>query len=287
MRLFPHAVRRAVLDGVAPADMVLPSSFSADNQAALDGLFDWCAVDAACAARYPHLRAAWTRLLDGLPRQVSVAHPYTGKIESLMLTRDAVLGMVRAPLYVPALAAGLPGAIVEAAGGRYEPLVGLAAALSSPGNVLYSGMHFAVVCAEDVPRLQSARDEPGAQFDRSFAGLYEKACAKWPKAQVTADFYAMPRAAAATWVLSGAADPATPPRHGQRVAAQLGDKARHTVVPNAGHGVMALPCMREAVQRFIDAADDAAALKVDAHCAATLPHPRAFVPLADAPDKAP
>jgi hypothetical protein len=276
-----------VLDGVAPADMVLPASFSTDNQAALDGLFDWCAVDPACKARYPQLRTAWTRLLEALPRQAALTHPYTGKVESLTLTRDAVLGMVRSPLYVPALAAGLPAAIVEAADGRYEALVGLAAALSSPGNVIYSGMHFAVVCAEDVPRLTAARDQPSAQFGRSFAGLYEKVCAQWPRAQVGADFYAMPKAPAATWVLSGAADPATPPRHGQRVADQLGEKARHTVVPHAGHGVMALPCLREAVQRFIDAGDDAAALKVDPHCAATLPHARVFVPLADGLDKAP
>ena len=57
MRQFPRAVRRVVLDGVAPADMVLPASFSADNQAALDGLFEWCAADADCNARHPRLRA--------------------------------------------------------------------------------------------------------------------------------------------------------------------------------------------------------------------------------------
>ncbi|MBL0150712.1 MAG: alpha/beta fold hydrolase, partial [Ideonella sp.] len=34
-RLFPQRVRRAVIDGVAPPDMVLPVSFSIDNQAAL------------------------------------------------------------------------------------------------------------------------------------------------------------------------------------------------------------------------------------------------------------
>jgi len=79
--------------------------------------------------------------------------------------------------------------------------------------------------------------------------------------------------------LSGAADPATPPRHGERIARLLGAKARHTVVPNAGHGVMALPCVRDAVLRFIEAADDDAALKVDASCAANLPRPRLFVPL--------
>ena len=94
-----------------------------------------------------------------------------------------------------------------------------------------------------------------------------------------AAFYATPSAPSATWLLSGAADPATPPRHGERIARALGARARHTVVPNAGHGVMALPCVRDAVVRFIDAADDTAALQVDASCAASLPHPRVFAPL--------
>src|SRR5439155_15641098 len=117
----------------------------------------------------------------------------------------------------PALAAGLPAAIADAADGHYDALVGLAAALSGPGNVIYSGMHFSVVCAEDAPRLQLAGSgETGAQFGRSFAALYEQVCAHWPRAQVDAGFYALPRAPAATWVLSGAADPATPPRHGAR-----------------------------------------------------------------------
>ena len=52
-------------------------------------------------------------------------------------------------------------------------------------------------------------------------------------------------------VLSGGIDPATPPRHGERVAAALGPKARHVVVPNSGHGVMSVGCMRDVVYRFV------------------------------------
>jgi pimeloyl-ACP methyl ester carboxylesterase len=278
MRQFPAAVRRVVLDGVAPSDMVLPSSFSIDNQAALDALFDWCAADVECQARYPRMRALWSGLLAGLPRQVQLANPATGRLESVLLTRDEALGMVRSPLYVPALAVALPAAISDAALGRFEALAGLASALSGPGATLYTGMHFSIVCSEDVPRIGTA-DAVGEQFGRAFARLYEQACASWPRAEVAPAFYTTPPAPAATWLLSGAADPATPPRHGERIARALGAKARHTVVPNAGHGVMALPCVRDAVLRFIEAADDDAALRVDALCAAQLPHPRLFVPL--------
>jgi hypothetical protein len=59
----------------------------------------------------------------------------------------------------------------------------------------------------------------------------------------------------------------------------LGRKARHAVVPEAGHGVMGLACLRDAVFRFIDAAGDDEALQVDADCARAVPRPPAFVPV--------
>ncbi|HEX6723056.1 MAG TPA: alpha/beta fold hydrolase, partial [Burkholderiaceae bacterium] len=197
MRLFPGAVRRVVLDGVAPADMALPASFSIDNQAALDGLLDWCAGDAACRVRHPALKQQWLALLDSLPQEVTLVHPYTGQEERVRLTREAVLGMVRTPLYVPALAAALPQALRDAANGRFAPLVGLAASLSGPGGPrLYSGMHFSVVCSEDLPRQPLAAERDGAQFGAAFARLYRQACADWPRSSVDPAFYSTPPAPA-------------------------------------------------------------------------------------------
>ena len=56
-RQFPQAVRRTVIDGVAPPDMALPASFSLDNQAAFDGLAAACAAEPACAPTHPDLQA--------------------------------------------------------------------------------------------------------------------------------------------------------------------------------------------------------------------------------------
>jgi alpha-beta hydrolase superfamily lysophospholipase len=99
---------------------------------------------------------------------------------------------------------------------------------------------------------------------------------------VPAAFYQLPPAPAATLLLSGGADPVTPPRHGERVRQALGAKARHVVVPQAGHGVMTIGCMRDVLFRFIDADSDEAALKVDADCARDLPRPGVFVPVSAA-----
>ena len=58
------------------------------------------------------------------------------------------------------------------------------------------------------------------------------------------------------------------------------------MVENAGHGVMAIGCMRDIIFRFIDAGSDADALAVDAGCVARVPRPPAFVSLRAAHAKA-
>jgi len=280
-RQFPQHVRRAVIDGVAPPDMALPASFSTDNQAALDGWLDACERDAACNARHPKLRARWQSMLAGLPKQVTLVHPVTGQPEAVTVTRDLVIAMVRAPLYLPAAAAALPQAIDDASAGRFEGLAALASLLHGPRKTLAlaEGMHFSVVCAEDAPRMASAPDRPGADFGDSFARQYREVCAVWPRGEVPAEFYRLASAQTATLVLSGAIDPVTPPRHGERVAKALGAKARSIVVPNAGHGVGSIGCMRDVVYRFIEAESDSDALAVDARCMQGVPRPPAFVPI--------
>jgi pimeloyl-ACP methyl ester carboxylesterase len=279
LRQFPQRVRRTVIDGAAPPDMVLPASFSSDNQAALDALFDACEKDAACAAREPGLRERWRALLASLPRAVTLAHPLSARSETVQLTRDGLLAMVRGPLYVPLLASALPGAIGDATRGRWESLAGLALSFGNARSLrIAEGMHFAVACAEDFPRLAAATDRPGADFGGAFAALYEHACPRIARGVVPEAFYRIPPAPSAVLVLSGGIDPVTPPRHGQRVADALGAKARHVVVPSAGHGVMAIGCMRDVLYRFVDAPDDAAALAVDAACVTSIPRPPMFFP---------
>ncbi len=279
-RQFPDKVRRTVIDGVAPPDMVLPASFSTDGQAALEAVFKHCETEAACQARFPRLRQDWAALLQSLPRQVSIAHPLSGELESLVMTRELLLRAVRAPMYVPAFAAALPAAISAAAQGRFEAISGLSGALGSGKALrLAMGMHFSVICAEDLPRLARSTDAPGADFGRSDADLYTAVCRDWPRGELPEAFYTLPPARSPVLVLSGGADPVTPPRHGERAARALGAQALHIVVPEAGHGVLPVGCMNELLNRFISAKQDSEALKLDASCATRIPRPQSFLPI--------
>ena len=283
-RQYPDHVRRMVLDGVAPPDMVLPASFSTDGQAVLDANLLACEQDVVCVTQYPQLRQQWNALLQGLPRAVSVNHPVTGLPERFTLTRDMLLRGIRTPLYVPTLAAALPAAITAAASqGRFEGVMGLAGAMGSRKAMRVAmGMHFSVVCAEDVPRLTAATDKPGADFGGADASFYTQACQNWPKGDVPPAFYTVGPTRSPVLLLSGGADPATPPRHGERMAQALGAQnkslVQHVVVPQAGHGVAAVGCMNEILFRFIDAKQDSTALPQDASCATRIPRPTVFVP---------
>jgi len=277
-RLFPQAVRRSVIDGLAPPDIALPRSFGTDTQAALDALLASCEAQAGCRAAYPNLAAQWQQLLAGLPRQVQLRHALTGKLETVTMERGQVIGAVRPPLYSPTLSSLLPAAIAAAAGGDFNPLNALSGSLVGRRGGLAGGMHFSVVCAEDLPQVAANQDAPGRDFGDADLQRYQRICEGWPRGAVSADFYKVPPAQSPVLLTSGGADPATPPRHGERVARLLGPKALHQVVPAAGHGVINLPCMRDVVARFIEAKSEAEALALKTDCAKDMPRALAFVP---------
>jgi pimeloyl-ACP methyl ester carboxylesterase len=135
------------------------------------------------------------------------------------------------------------------------------------------------VCAEDVPRLDRSTDMPGADFGTAFATLYRRVCERWPRGAVPAAFYEVPRTTTPTLLFSGGIDPATPPRHGARIAAALGPAAQHVVVPNGGHGALGVGCVPDLLYRFIDATEDAAATALDTSCIKAIPRPGVFIPV--------
>jgi pimeloyl-ACP methyl ester carboxylesterase len=275
LRAYPTHVRRAVIDGVAPPDMVLPDSFDVDGAAALAKLFADCAAEKACAQAHPALAQRWQALQASLPRTVDAADPVTGRPLHMTITAEAVRGAVRRPLYSPSQAAMLPHAIEEAAAGRFDVLLALASSTGDQPTDLSEGQHFSVICAEDFPRLPAASGPAG---DAGAQGLYRAVCAHWPRGEVPPAFYTIPPSPAPVLLMSGGLDPVTPPRHAERVAKALGAKARSVVVANNGHNVMAIACMRDAVFRFVNATSEAEALAVDTGCAAKVPRPLAFAP---------
>ena len=262
--------------------MVLPASFSTRRPGGVRRAARRLRRRAGVRAR-PSRRCArdWAGAAAVLPRTVKVAHPLSGRPEELRADarHAARRGAQRA------LRAGARG---RAAGGDRRGGARRLRAAGRPGRDLRSrkatqlamGMHFSVVCAEDVPRLATSGRPPGRRLRQRFAALLPAALRRAGRAaRCRRRSTALPRAASPVLLLSGGIDPATPPRHGERVAARArsdgAPRRRRQRRPRRDrhrlHARRGLPLHRRG--------DDRDALAVDAGCAASVPRPPAFLPV--------
>jgi pimeloyl-ACP methyl ester carboxylesterase len=276
-----NRVRSMVLDGAAPATMKLPLSFVTDGDAALGRLIDACEAQPLCKNTYPQLRQSIAYVRGELarkPLRVAIQDPRTGDREMIQVNENVFLSGLFRPLYVAELASLLPFGIQSAAGGDFNPLLAQNLEFASDvGENLSIGMHLSVICAEDVPRITRADLQALRQtfFGGALVNDFIRACARWPKGKVPADYYEPVRSDVPALILSGGIDPATPPRHGEEVAKTL-PNARHFVAPHLGHGVSMHGCAPRLVQEFIRAGN---AAKIDGKCLERIPRPFFLLPL--------
>lgn len=270
-RAYPASVRSLILDGVAAPDQVIPAG-GRDGQSALDGLFAACARDAACNKAYPNLRSEFDALVaqvDTGKLRLSLPNPRTAEPTEIAMNSERFLGTVHNILYSPADARRLPFLIHSASRGRWQPFVARQNLVGDFGTDSSMSMllHFAVVCAEDVPRFTPAlRASDAAVLARPLAEMIPKLC---QEINVPAVPYVQPtRIEAPALLLSGALDPVTPP-HRAAAAAKFMAHAQQVVVANAGHGVSQLGCAPRLLRSFLDRPQD----PLDAKCLAEVPAP--------------
>ena len=278
-------VRSVVLDGVAPADMKLPLSFVADGEAALERLVRDCESQVLCHRSYPALRQSIVQLRGELarrPMRAAIQDPRTGERDTIRVTENVFLSGLFRPLYVAELASLLPYGVSAASRGDFNPL--LAQNLEFTDDVsenLSLGMHLSVICTEDIPRVtpQDLAMAGHAFFGRALVDDFLRACSKWPRGRVPADFYDPVRSDVPVLILSGGIDPATPPRHGDEVARTL-THAKHFVAPHLGHGVSLHGCAPRLIDAFVR---KGSADGLDGKCLERIPRPLFLLPLGPLP----
>jgi len=258
-RRYPDSTRTIILDGVVPPQLALGPEIATEAQKAIDNIFARCAADTACNDRFPDIAASFIALknkLDKKPVNVSVAHPVTGRVEKVSFGRQELAGAVRLLAYSPSSIAMLPLLVAEAASGNYQPLVAqFQMTVISMSDTLALGMHNAVMCTEDVPFYVAASIDSAA-LDASFMGPMQlealgAICSVWPAGPIDDDFKQPLSTTIPTLLLSGSADPITPPRFADMAARNL-KKAWLLTGENQGHGQITVGCMPRIVERFID-----------------------------------
>jgi pimeloyl-ACP methyl ester carboxylesterase len=266
LRRHPQRVRAAVLDSVVPPTLILGAEHARNLDAAVDTQFARCEQDAACRARYGSPRARLDALLAQLrkqPQPVSYHDPLTHELRHDTLTAEAVAGVVRLHAYAPPLFAMLP-MLIEAAGqGRYDTLMTQARMVEQlVGEQIAVALQLSVSCAEDAPWLRPDPADAHTLLGTEFVEFTLAQCAVWPRGRVPADFHEPVKVDRPVLLLSGEFDPVTPPRYGERVAAEL-PRSRHLVLRGQGHGVMGISCAPRLLAAFLARPEPA---RLDAAC---------------------
>ncbi|WP_308363849.1 MULTISPECIES: alpha/beta fold hydrolase [unclassified Microbulbifer] len=248
----PESLSALVLDAVAPIDTkVFLTAGAAEN--ALRQLERDCVEDVVCA-RF----GDWRRQLDQLlsqwddERAANFPDPLTGAPSEQPLARWALANAIRTALYDPKAAAQLPYAIDQTRFGNYRPLSGIAGLFASRTDSMAMGLTFSVACAEELNRI--SREEVAADSADTFLGtaffdLFKSGCEVWP---VQPKPYGAPEPRdQPVLLISGDADPITPPVYAERQLDYLSRK-QHLVVAGGGHINSPRGCIPELIARFLD-----------------------------------
>ncbi len=192
------------------------------------------------------------------PVTVAVRDPVTWRTESVPFGHEQLAGALRLLSYHPNTVALMPLLIHEAAEGDYRPLAAqFLMAASSLMDALSLGMHNSVVCTEDAPFFED-EDVSREQLEATYMGAVqldalEAMCSAWPRGILDDDLRLPLETDLPVLLLSGDADPITPPEFAEMAAAGLSN-SRHLTGRDQGHGQAGRTCIPEIMAAFIDTA---------------------------------
>jgi len=263
-RRYPDSTRTVVIDGVVPPQISLGPEIATESQKAVASILARCAADNACNDRFPGVEADFARVVAELRESkvtITVPHPSTGRPEEVDFGGGEFAAAVRLLAYHPNSVALLPLFTHEAGKGNFIPLGSqFMMTMIAMMDALSLGMHNAVMCTEDVPFYdKSTIDYDG--LAASYMGTFqlealEAICSVWPAGPIDDEFKAPLATDLPVLLLSGDADPITPPRYADLAAVDL-TNAVHLIGKDQGHGQLGVGCTRRLVSDFIDTADPA------------------------------
>ena len=193
--------------------------------------------------------------------------PNTGLPLKVQFTRSMLSASLRFLSYSAGEASLLPTLIHRAAEGALAPLAAQTIMTARQvGDQLASGMQNSVICSEDVPFFGSAQIDRAA-ISRTYQGpdqadAFQEVCKLWPHGPVDPDLHSLLKSDIPTLLLSGEADPVTPPADAERAARGLSNH-RHLILSGEGHGQVATGCVPKLMAAFLDSA---APTLLDATC---------------------
>lgn len=278
MRRHPQSVRTAVMSGVLTLDTSFPVITARYSQQGLDGLLAECESDPACRKAFPKLReetAAVLRQVETAPVKVQVIDGDTGRPIDFTLSKNGFGQVLRRMLYYNPWISMTPLALHQAASGDWGLLAEFAQIISAAQGNSSEGYYLSITCSEDLAFVRE--EEIPAAVAGTFLGDLRvrkqmAACVGWPAPKLGPEFRKPFASDIPALLLSGGADPATPPAEAEKVARHL-KRGRHVVVADGGHGLDGMKggeCVPQMITAFIQAG---AVESLDTSCSTRMQRP--------------
>jgi pimeloyl-ACP methyl ester carboxylesterase len=258
-RQHPDSVRSIILDGVVPPQIALGPGIAIEAQKALHNIFDRCAESAACNERFPDISGEFASLEARLTEAsvtVELANPVTGAPDTVQFGEAELAAAIRLLSYNPRTVALMPLLIHEAVAENYAPLAAqFLLIMENLSDSIAIGMHNAVVCTEDTPFYDGTSVNRG-ELELTYIGpmmveALEAICSVWPSGVIDPEFKTAVKTDKPVLLLSGDADPITPPYFADLAAVDFENK-KHLTGLQQGHGQAGTGCMPEVMGRFIE-----------------------------------
>lgn len=264
LRRYPDSTRTVILDGVVPPQLALGPDIAIKAQNTLDAIFARCSERPACAERFPKIDNDFASLQSELaenPVAVNLPNPLTGAPEEIQFDDADMAGALRLLSYHPSTVALMPLLIDQAAKKNYAPMAAQIMTITeSLSNSINIGMHNAVVCTEDAPYFDGenvSRDELEATYIGPLQlEALQAICSVWPAGVLDEAFKDPVATNVPVLLLSGEADPITPPEYGDLAAIDF-DNFVHLTGKNQGHGQAPRGCFADVIGDFVDSSDPA------------------------------
>jgi pimeloyl-ACP methyl ester carboxylesterase len=264
MRDHPEGIRSVIIDSVVPLQA---SGFDVGQSAdrAFNALFEACAADTFCNAKYPNLKQVFYDLVDQLnqqPVRFQLPDPRRRGLLDAVGDGNALMSAVFQAMYSSDIIPQLPGAIYAVKGGDNTLLAYMTYMQLSQLDEISEGMYLSVQCSEEYPfdtadtiaAILAKLSPPLQQFARlgEVDPSVFSVCQAWGTKQPDPVENQPVTSSIPTLVMSGSLDPITPPEYGQMAAATL-SSGHFFEFPGLGHGTsIADDCPRNMAAQFID-----------------------------------
>jgi pimeloyl-ACP methyl ester carboxylesterase len=264
-------VNAAILEGTVGPWNEHVLSVGANIEAALNHVFDLCAVDEDCNRTYPDLRARLDEAVHHLDTPIATmgVSSTSGETYPVVVTRDDFLGTLQALMDTGSSVASIPKVVNEAAQGQFSTPATIMVALAEQADSVSVGMFQSVICAESLAFAtpEDIRQAMDGSLYGAGDGIIESlvdTCQVWRSGEVDPADVAPTHSDRPVLIFAGGFDSRTPLAYAKEAVARLSHSTL-AVFPYQGHGILPFSgCAQHLAAQFFMTPD----APLDVSCAA-------------------